>query len=102
MPRVTVERDPSVPNRLLLRYETDIVGTLDIRGAGREELLIRDRTQNHGGRITALDVEVLHPPGATVSFDLWRRSFANVGGRHGLRELKVKPVEARPSVAHRR
>ena len=95
VPRVTVERDPRVPNRLLLRYETEIVGTLDVRGAGREELLIRDRTQNHAGRITGLDIEVLHPPGATISFDLWRRSFANAGGRHGLRELKVKPVEAR-------
>jgi hypothetical protein len=92
-----VERDPKRPGRLLFRYEKEIVGTLDIAGPGRsvEDLLVRDRTQLQPD-ITGLDIEVLHPPGATVTFQLRRASFAKVGNPYGLQDMTVRKVPAKP------
>jgi hypothetical protein len=36
---------------------------------------------------------VLHLPGTTVQFDLWRRSWARVGKRHGLEDIRVRSIE---------
>ena len=98
IPRVKIERDATVRTRLVMRYQGEVIGTLDVRGAEAsvDSVLIRDRTQIHPGTITRLDIEVLHPPDATVKFELRRGSFAKVGKPHGLVGVDVKPIAARP------
>lgn len=96
LPRVRVEPHPRLRNRLRLRYGSKIIGTVDIRGAKVQDVRIRDRTENRPGKITALDLEVLHAPGVKVTFDLWRRSFADVRKRHGILDVQVRPIEAKP------
>ena len=96
LPRLQVAPDPRSRSRLLLRYEGQIVGTVDVKGGGTDKVVVRDRTQGQGGHITGLRIEILHDPAVKVEFDLWRRGWAGARIPHMLKDLKADVVPRKP------
>ena len=97
MPRVHIERDAKLPGRLVFRLGGEIVGTLDVSGAGSqlENLQLRDFTQTHED-IDVLDIEVRHPREAKLSWDLWRHGIKKTKDRYGIGDVKLRLVELKP------
>lgn len=100
LPRTRVVRDDKNPRRLLLFYGDDVVATLEVRGkaATVDAIQVRDRTgaRNQGGKIDTIDVDVVHPPGVTFTLEPSRPGLAKTKQRFGIRDVNVKPVEAKP------
>jgi hypothetical protein len=100
LPRVQVARDGANPKRLLLRYGDVVVATLEVRGEAADvnDIQVRDRTgaRNQGQKIDTIDLDIVHPPGVTVTLKTSRPSLAKTKRQFGVLDVKVNPVEAKP------
>ena len=100
LPRVQTGRDSKNANQLLLRYGDVVVATLEVRGktGDVDSIQVRDRTgaRNRGQKIDTIDLDVVHPPGVTVTLKLSGPALAQTKRRFGILDVTVKSMEAKP------
>ena len=80
LPRTQIEPDAKSSNRLTVRYGAEVVAVIVVggKGAAVDGIQVRDRTgaRNQGGKIETVDLDILHPPGWTVTVEPVRAALA--------------------------
>jgi len=100
LPRARIEPDAKSPNRLTVRYGAEVVAVISVGGPGAtvDGISIRDRTgaRNQGRKIDAIDLDILHPPGWTVTVEPARSALARTKKTVGVGDISITKTERKP------
>jgi hypothetical protein len=100
LPRAQIEPGPAGSNRLSVRYGAEVVAVIVVSGKGAavDGIQVRDRTgaRNQGGKIEAVDLDILHPPGWTVTVEPVRAALAKTKKSLGVGDVTITRTERQP------
>jgi hypothetical protein len=93
LPRTQIEPDAKSSNRLTVRYGAEVVAVIVVggKGAAVDGIQVRDRTgaRNQGGKIETVDLDILHPPGWTVTVEPVRAALARTKKSLGVGDVTI-------------
>ena len=100
LPRTQIEPDAKSSNRLTVRYGAEVVAVIVVggKGAAVDGIQVRDRTgaRNQGGKIETVDLDILHPPGWTVTVEPVRAALARTKKSLGVGDVTISRTERQP------
>jgi hypothetical protein len=100
LPRTQIEPDAKSSNRLTVRYGAEVVAVIVVGGkvAAVDGIQVRDRTgaRNQGGKIETVDLDILHPPGWTVTVEPVRAALARTKKSLGVGDVTISRTERQP------
>ena len=100
LPRTQIEPDAKSSNRLTVRYGAEVVAVIVVggKGAAVDGIQVRDRTgaRNRGGKIETVDLDILHPPGWTVTVEPVRAALARTKKSLGVGDVTISRTERQP------